>query len=559
VARGQVRPRSQSGRGTADDDDPVAQEAFAALLGGRVRGLEDASGTLDASESTERTPLPGRAAIDTGPTADEVAASLPEKDGGGAGKAASADTAFDPFATVAAASPARERQPRGGARAIVRTRAPEGPGGSEDEAGPQPGITARPSRRPTDSPLENDARFLARVAASALPVDGRVRQMAPAFQQRSPERRDESRAGKPRPETEAAIERGLAFLARAQQPDGRWSLARFPGATAFDGGSIESDTAATGLALLCFLGAGYDHFGETYADTVRRGLEFLRAVQRPDGDLYLESDEVSNRSARLYSHGIAAMALCEAVGMTGDPLVKESARKACRFIELSQHEKRGGWRYAAGIGSDLSVSGWMLLALRSGQLAGIEVSPRCLEGVRTLLDTSQSPASAHAYVYNPYAPDIPEQRAGRFPSPSMNAVGLLMRLHSGWNREDPRIVQGALALAAEPAANGRRGASKRDCYLWYYAAQVLFHVGGEPWDRWYEGLHSLLVGSQVNVGDRAGSWDPGGETPDRWGGFGGRIYVTALNLLTLEVSYRHLPIYQVLAPGGPEPVNGRVP
>jgi hypothetical protein len=39
--------------------------------------------------------------------------------------------------------------------------------------------------------------------------------------------------------------------------------------------------------------------------------------------------------------------------------------------------------------------------------------------------------------------------------------------------------------------------------------------------------------------------------PDRWGAYGGRIYVTCLHLLTLEVPDRRLPTY-----GSPEDVAG---
>jgi hypothetical protein len=538
--------RRRSGSPGSAAESAMADEAFAALVGGRSRGLEGSRGGLDAPAPQADSSSPARQLTDGAADVDAVAEAVEPVIVGGATAVAAGEAADDPFAAIAA-SPRPTRQPRGGPRPSVRLRGPDGPGGSEDEAGPQPGITARPSRRPIDALLENDERFLARVAAAALPVDGRVRQTAAPFMQRSPERRDQLRRGNRGTETEAAIERGLEFLARAQLPDGRWSLSRFPGATRADGGSIASDTAATGLALLSFLGAGYDHFGDRHADAVRRGLEFLRAVQKPDGDLYLESDEASGRSARLYSHAIATMAVCEAVGMTGDPLLRESATNACRFIASSQHEKRGGWRYMPGIGSDLSVSGWMLLALRSAQLAGIEVDRRSLAGVRVLLDTSQSVEEPDAYVYNPYASDTPEQRAGRMPSPTMNAVGLLMRLHMGTARNDPRIVRAAAKLAADLPSEGSPARPSRDCYLWYYAAQALFHVGGEAWDRWYGRLHDLLVASQETGGDQAGSWNPGGVVPDRWGGFGGRIYVTALNLLTLEVSYRHLPIYEVLA------------
>ncbi len=199
----------------------------------------------------------------------------------------------------------------------------------------------------------------------------------------------------------------------------------------------------------------------------------------------------------------------------------------------------------------------MLVALRSAQIAGIEIDRRCLAGVRVLLDTSQSVEDSDTYVYNPYAPDTPEQRAGRRSSPTMTAVGLLMRLHTGYARDDPRFVGAATKLAAELPSNGSRGRPTRDCYLWYYVSQVLFHVGGEAWDRWYGRLYEILVASQETVGDRAGSWNPGGEVPDRWGAFGGRIYVTALNLLTLEVTYRHLPIDQAVVRPADDRETGR--
>ncbi|MFM9194494.1 MAG: hypothetical protein ACKOWG_01885, partial [Planctomycetia bacterium] len=211
-------------------------------------------------------------------------------------------------------------------------------------------------------------RPLDRVAAVTLPVEGRVREIAVPFARRSRANRDAG--GRERPEgdllvrektraaADAMVDRGLDFLARAQQPDGRWRLGAFPGATAADTPKLSCDTAATGLAILSFLGAGHDHFGGRHRDTVRRGLEFLLSVQKPDGDLYLPADRLSDSCAWLYSHGIATMALCDAVGMTGDPLIKPAATKACGFIAASQHPTRGGWRYTPRSDADLSVSGW---------------------------------------------------------------------------------------------------------------------------------------------------------------------------------------------------------
>jgi hypothetical protein len=288
------------------------------------------------------------------------------------------------------------------------------------------------------------------------------------------------------------------------------------------------------------LGAGHDHFGGKHRDTVRRGLEFLLAMQKDDGDLYVPADKLSDSCAWLYSHGIASMALCEAVGMTGDPLVKPAAARACGFIAASQHPSRGGWRYTPRSDADLSVSGWMLVAMRSGRLAGVDVEPRAFDGVKTLLNASAITGDPARYHYNPRNP---QQRPSQLSAGCMTAVGTLMRLHTGWTATDPRVQQSARALAAIRPTYGTANAKNRDCYLWYYASQVLVHTGGDEWTGWYDQLADTLEQSQERNGPRAGSWDPLGNVPDRWGQYGGRIYVTALHLLTLEVPDRRLPTY----------------
>ena len=410
----------------------------------------------------------------------------------------------------------------------------------ESTSGPSGTAATAPRAAPT----------LGRVAAVVLPAEGRVREIASPFARRSRATRDAAARAVPesvrairqqtRADADALIERGLDFLARSQQPDGRWRLGEFPGATAADTPKLSCDTAATGLAILSFLGAGYDHFGGKHQDTVRRGLEFLLAVQKPDGDLYLPADPLSDSCAWLYSHGIATMALCEAVGMTGDPLVKPAAARACGFIASSQHPDRGGWRYTPRSDADLSVSGWMLVALRSGRLAGVEVEPRTFDGVRALLDGSTVAGDPARYLYNSRSP---QQRPSQLSSGCMTAVGTLMRLHTDWSAADPRVQQSARLLASFKPSYGTATQKTRDCYLWYYASQVLVHTGGEDWSDWYDALADTLEHAQERQGPRAGSWDPLGETPDRWGVYGGRIYVTALHLLTLEVPDRRLPTY----------------
>lgn len=346
-------------------------------------------------------------------------------------------------------------------------------------------------------------------------------------------------AGSVGPATEQAIERGLAYLAERQNADGNWSLEGHGEPVL-----LRSDTAATGLCLLAFQGAGYTHRQHQYASTVARGLQFLVDRQRTNGDLFVPADATSNQNVALYSHGIAALALCEAYGMTQDPELRESAQLAVDYVVASQHRRLGGWRYTPQVSADTSVSGWMMMALKSGELAGLEIDPQAYEGINRWLEQARAGSGrGDRYRYNPFAPDTPTQRHGRFPTPTMTAVGMLMRMYSGWTPDDPALRSGADYLLQYPPHNGTPASPQRDTYYWYYATQVMFQMGGDDWKAWNRALTPALLETQVERGAGVGSWDPAHPVPDRWSPHAGRLYVTAMNLLNLEVTYRHLPIY----------------
>ncbi len=540
-------------RGAASDADdaPAAGVGSVAVGGGGGVSRGAAAGrTSDIEAPRGGGSSPGRSpSVTAAPGADAPAvvsitvptAAPTAAPGGGQGGGRPMPAAIGRFADAGAAAAV--------GTAVARPRSAVAGGGDDDEGLsvspgdadlPGGGIAARRAAS-GDGPGAAETLPPARVAAAALPAEGRVRDVAAAFARRVPGRRGTDREATPvAARATAMVDRGLDFLARSQHKDGRWSLGTFAGGTPADVPKLRSDTAATGLALLGFLGAGHDHFDGPHRDTVRRGLEFLLAAQKPDGDLYLPADELSNSCAWLYSHGIAAIALCEAVGMTGDPLVKPAAEKACGFIAASQHPTRGGWRYTPRSDADLSVSGWMLVAVRSGELGGVKTDPRTLDGVRRLLEAASTPTDSTRYAYNPLKP---EQRMSPLSSACMTAVGGLMRLHTGATADDPRVMQAARLLAAMPPEYGTATRKTRDSYLWYYASQVLVHTGGPEWQTWYGRLVDTLAATQESAGPKAGSWDPLGPAPDRWGIYGGRIYVTALHLLALEVPDRRLPTY----------------
>ncbi len=390
-----------------------------------------------------------------------------------------------------------------------------------------PGAKQLP-RLPSTTPTPN---------APAVPIP------VPAFQQRMARNdgsSDVAELGELGPATEAAIERGLEFLAKHQRSDGSWHLEDFG-----DLPRLRSHTAATALSLLAFQGAGYSHRQYHYAPVCKSALEFLLANQQSNGDLYIPMDETSNANARFYSHSIASLALCEAFGMTQDESLREPAQRAVEFMLKTQDPVGGGWRYQPGIESDTSVSGWYMMALKSAELSGLKVPKTTFDRIRGWLDRAQaSPQERHLYRYNPLATDSPVTRHGRIPNPTMTGVGLLMRLYLGWRRDTSEMARGADYLLQHLPAEGTSLDPKRDTYYWYYATQVMFHMGGERWKRWNGALYPLLIRSQQLEGEQHGSWNPAGPVPDRWGPFAGRLYVTTLNLLSLEVYYRHLPIYE---------------
>lgn len=362
----------------------------------------------------------------------------------------------------------------------------------------------------------------------------------PAFQQRLNRLENSGFDSSIDPRSELAIERGLEFLTKYQRNDGSWRLQDFDTKVL-----IRSDTAATGLALLAFQGAGYTHVQSKYATQVGRAIEFLANHQKQNGDLYIPQDPASDQNGWLYSHAIASLALCEAYGMTQDERLKSVAQRAIDFMVSSQDPARGGWRYRPGTGSDTSVTGWYMMALQSGRLAGLNVPSATFDAIKSFVERAKnSEEEPHIYRYNPFAPDTPEQRHGLQPTAVMTSVGLLIRLYSGWRRDNKSMMEGANYLLIHAPQNGSKRQSRRDTYYWYYATQVIFHMGGDYWKRWQGMLNPMLINEQVSEGRYAGSWDPNEPVPDLWARYGGRLYVTTMNLLSLEVSYRHLPLYE---------------
>ena len=107
--------------------------------------------------------------------------------------------------------------------------------------------------------------------------------------------------------------------------------------------------------------------------------------QKSDGSFI-----ASDMTPYMYQHGLASIALCECFGMTGDLRVRRAAQLALDFIADAQDPAGGGWRYQPRTPGDTSVTGWQVMALKSGQMAGLKVSTIVLEKARKFLESVSS-------------------------------------------------------------------------------------------------------------------------------------------------------------------------
>ncbi len=370
------------------------------------------------------------------------------------------------------------------------------------------------------------------------------------------------------PESEKAVNLALEWLANHQLPDGGWSFDHTVAASchaqcANPGEKPVARIAATALGVLPFLGAGQTHQVGQYQKTVRAGLAYLMARMqvRPEGGSLWEEE------GRMYAHGLATIALCEAYAMRVNPkdvlrprkiydgtesppspsdiaslrdkqeankqiaadnefnaALGRAAQLALNYVSYAQDPGAGGWRYMPRQAGDTSVVGWQVMALKSGQMAELIVNPATLAAAEKYLESVKIGDYGDNYGYT-------DSTKG---SEATQAIGLLCRMYLGWPREHAGLKKGVEALDA-------RGPSQGNMYFNYYATQVMHHAGGDPWKRWNDRMRDFLVNRQSKAGHEAGSWYFGG---DHGSSPGGRLYITALAAMTLEVYYRHMPLYR---------------
>jgi len=319
--------------------------------------------------------------------------------------------------------------------------------------------------------------------------------------------------GKPKPplapaEADQAVLRGLRWLKANQQADGSWECR-------------QSKTAGTALAVLAFLGRGEGPDSTEFGPQVQKGLEYLVAGLDANGFV---------RDRNMYAQGVTTLALAEAYGITGSKLLLEPLERAvslalkCQQTAKAKSEHVGGWRYSpTSADSDCSVSGWMVMGLKSAQLAGLKLP-------------AESGAAASKFLWNMYDAAGGFGYAAGHRTPNMTAVGVLCQQFLGQGG-DARLRK-ALDYLKTQKADWASANGNWVLYGWYYATQAMFQAGDKYWATWEPQIRKAFCSAQAEDGH----WEPPPNSSREKDA--GPAYSTALGCLVLEVYYRYLPIYR---------------
>ena len=311
------------------------------------------------------------------------------------------------------------------------------------------------------------------------------------------------------PTLDAAIARGISYLATTQLEDGSWESGRYG-----------KNVAITALACLALMADGHIPGRGPLGDTVDLGLEFILESTKENG---LITSDANN--GPMYGHGFAALFLGEVYGMTpgGDNArttrIHETLVKAVRLIEQTQNAD-GGWRYnPVPYDADISATICQIMALRSARNAGIEVSSQVIDRAVDYVIQCQSADGGFKY-----------QLGGGNSAWPRTAAGIASLYYAGIYEGD-EIDRGLAYLEANAMPGTATPSRSHYFYGQYYAVQAMYLAGDQHWAAWWPAIREELISMQNNEG----SWD------DR---SVGKPYGTAMALIILQMPKRYLPIFQ---------------
>ncbi|HEV2969382.1 MAG TPA: squalene--hopene cyclase [Pirellulales bacterium] len=336
------------------------------------------------------------------------------------------------------------------------------------------------------------------------------------------------------PQSEAALERGLAWLAQNQGPEGNWE---------------SNDLGLVSMGALAFLSDGHSPGRGKYGQNVERALNYVLTHAKPSGLL-----NMADGHRDMYNHGLSTFVLGQAYGMTNDARIGGVLERALKLIANTQCQD-GGWDYQASVqpnGHDLSLAVMQAKALRSAVDSGFEVPPEviklAIKGVREHYSSragNQASEADQQREPGQFTYGIGWNNGGTV---AMAAAGVVCLQEFG-QYEDWRIAKSMEFIGAavkqlnpNPNRDGRPGLDG-GAYGIYYVAQAMYQVGGSHWREGYPILRDHLIACQVRApGDvrQDGCW----HDTKFLGGPPGDLYATAVCCFALAIPNRYLPILQ---------------
>ena len=319
-----------------------------------------------------------------------------------------------------------------------------------------------------------------------------------------------------------AIERGLAWIASQQKPNGA-----FPAVQSFEPG-------ATSVCLLAFLACGHVPGYGKYGEILERGVNHIMSFQKEDGSIVPHVPDLKSS----YVHGASALFLCEVYGMTSDQQASkmrtaiEKALRYTRFLQTDNKvvpEDRGGWRYyfpEPGFNSDLSATSWQLLFLRSAKAAGFEVPAEWIDEAFSYVVRCYH-ESERTFCYGSHGGD-----RGRI-THGLSGTGILAYAMAGMHKSPEARRAGKWIL--DRGFHSHEGI-ERFYYAAFYCNQGMFQLGGAYWKKFYP----MLVNTVLPMQEADGMWFTGTQL----GGANGGTLVTALAVLALSTPNQVLPVLQ---------------
>jgi prenyltransferase beta subunit len=308
------------------------------------------------------------------------------------------------------------------------------------------------------------------------------------------------------PQTQKAIDNGLAWLATRQQPDGSFGT----------GGGYRRNVAVTSLCGMAFLSAGHTPGRGKYGGVVEKALQFVLRSAKPDG--YINASEEYH--GPMYGHGFATLFLAEVYGMSPRKDVREKLQKAVELIVATQN-KEGGWRYdPRPTEADVSVTVCQIMALRAARNAGIFVPKDTVDRCTEYVKRCQNADGGFRYQLN-------RNHESLFP----RSAAAVVALYSAGIYQGREIERGLNYLMHFLPRRDPHRYDSHYFYAQYYAVQAMWHAGDQYWYRWYPAIRDELLARQMP----GGSWT---DAPV------GNEYGTGMALIVLQMPNNYLPIFQ---------------